>query len=269
MKRRPERKKLASGTVPRQPVDFSWAVPLAMFSGAAALSHELLWTRRVTDVLGASYDSTASVFGCFFLGLAFGSAWATRFTRDTARPWLRLGAVELGIALAAVPALTLTSWTDSIWPMLGPDRLLSWQGDLVKLLLAAVVVVPPAILMGMTLPLMVAAVVARDGFLSRHGTWIYAANTLGGVIGLLVTISLSLPWLGVSGAMSGTMAVNLLVGIGCLWLHQRGTADRRITGQRRTADRHRTSRPEPEPTWQQAPSGSPGRAEVCRRTGPP
>jgi len=233
----------------RQPEFFSWALPLAMFSGAAALSHELLWTRRVTDVLGASYHSTATVFGCFFLGLALGSAWATRFTRDAGWPWLRLGGVEAGIALAAVPALTLTSWTQSIWPMLGPDGLLGWRGDLVKFMLSLLVVVPPAILMGMTLPLMVAAVIARDGFLSRHGIWIYATNTLGGVVGLLVTISWSLPWLGVSGAMSGTMGVNLLVATGCLWVHQHPRAGPRIVAPRRAAQRSG-----PSPSVSESPS---------------
>ncbi len=209
----------------------------------AALSHELLWTRRLTDVLGAGYDATAAVFGCFFFGLAFGSAAATRLTaaarpraatgparqaaarrpwRGTGRGlWLAVGLVEFGIGLTTLPALTLTDWTGWIWPALGTAGLGSWLGSLAKLILAVLVVVPPSFLMGMTLPLLVAAVVEREGGLGRQGVWLYAANTLGGVLGLLVTAGLTLQWLGVAGAMSWAIAVNLLVAVGCLLTYQR------------------------------------------------
>ena len=115
-----------------------------------------------------------------------------------------------------MPALTLTTWTGPIWPLLGTTGLLGWPGSLTKLVLPALVVVPPSFLTGMTLPLMVFAVVQRQGALRGQGMWLYAANTLGGVLGLLATVRITLPWLGAAGAMSWAIALNLIVALGCL-----------------------------------------------------
>ncbi len=206
---------------------FPRAIAVALLSGAAALSHELLWTRRLTDLLGASQDATAAVFGCFFLGLALGSAAATRWTRQPRRPWLNVGLVEAAIGLAALPALFFATWTEWIWPALGTTGLVGWPGDAVTLVLPILVVVPPSFLMGMTLPLMVAGIAQGHGTLDRQGIWLYAANTLGGVVGLLATVGISLPAVGVSGAMSWTVAVNWMVALCCVGL------DRAATGHQR------------------------------------
>lgn len=228
---------------PAAPRVFPRGIALALLSGAAALSHELLWTRRLTDLLGAGQDATAAVFGCFFLGLALGSATATRWTIQPRRPWLKVGLVEAAIGLAALPALFLNAWTAWIWPALGTAGLVGWPGDTVKVIMPVLVVVPPSLLMGMTLPLMVAGIAQGNGTLDRHGIWLYAANTLGGVAGLLATVCISLPTVGIGGAMSWTIAANWIVALGCLNLdrattgvpangHSRGDSPRHARGGR-------------------------------------
>ncbi|MBN8249034.1 MAG: hypothetical protein J0L84_16520, partial [Verrucomicrobia bacterium] len=63
------------------------AVALAVVSGTAGLGHELLWTRRVLDLLGASVEAQSRVFGAFFLGLALGAGLAAWFGARITRPW--------------------------------------------------------------------------------------------------------------------------------------------------------------------------------------
>ena len=196
-----------------------WGLWLVLLSGCAALAHELLWTRRLIDLLGGSHDSIARVFGCFFLGLSLGAAVSTRFARQPHRCWLIAGCIELGIAAASLPALTLPTWSQWIWPQLGPEILMGWSGKLVKLLLSVLVVVPPASLMGMSLPVIAAATLGNDRTLSRQGIWLYAVNTLGGVIGLTLTAGFGLELLGVSGAMSWALALNLIVALMCFHMH--------------------------------------------------
>jgi hypothetical protein len=48
---------------------FLFAGLLAFLSGTASLAHQLLWTRRLVDVLGASTDTFSKVIGAFFIGL--------------------------------------------------------------------------------------------------------------------------------------------------------------------------------------------------------
>jgi len=42
------------------------ALILALVSGASALAHQLVWTRRFVDVLGANADTFSKVVGAFF-----------------------------------------------------------------------------------------------------------------------------------------------------------------------------------------------------------
>lgn len=197
---------------------FRFGAAAAVASGAAALAHELLWTRRLVDLLGASSEATARVLGCFFLGLALGSALSTRLVRRIRRPWRAMAVLESAIAVATLPALFLPWWTDWIWPSLGPERLVAWQGGLVKLAVSVVVVLPPAVLMGMTLPVLAEAALDGDERLGREGVWLYALNTVGGVVGLLLTASWTLPAAGAAGAMAITLGVNLGVAALCLFV---------------------------------------------------
>ncbi len=187
------------------------ALLLAGVSGGAALSHELLWTRRLIDLLGASAESSTRVLGCFFLGLALGAACSTGLARRVKRPWRVVAGLEAGIAVLSVPALTLPAWTGWIWPWLGPDRLVGPVGAWIKLGVSVLIMIPPAFLMGMILPLMARAVLGGDRTLGRQGVWLYAVNTLGGVVGLLLTTVVVLPWVGVSGAMVVVAGLNLWV----------------------------------------------------------
>ena len=189
---------------------------LATLSGAAALSHELLWTRRLVDLLGATGEATARVFGCFFLGLSLGGLIAAYLLPRVKRPWFAIAYCELAIAALAVPALFLPAWTDWIWPAIGTESLAGWQGSLIKTLLSGAVVLPPAIPMGMTLPFFVATAAERHSATARVGVWIYGVNTLGGVIGLLTASTVLLEELGVAGCMATAIGVNLLVGVAAM-----------------------------------------------------
>src|SRR5437588_2044171 len=117
----------------------------------AALGHELLWTRRMIDLLGASAESSARVFECFFLGLCLGAAAISTRVSRLRRPWYFLGIIETGVAVLCLPALLLPQWSGWIWPSLGAEKLLGWQGACLKAFLSVVIVLLPAFLMGMTL----------------------------------------------------------------------------------------------------------------------
>ncbi|MCC5828611.1 MAG: fused MFS/spermidine synthase [Phycisphaeraceae bacterium] len=197
---------------------YSAALGLALVSGMAALSHQLLWTRRLIDLLGAGHESSARVFGAFFLGLALGAAAASGLLRRVNRPWRWIASIELAVILLSLPALLLPRWTGWIWPWLGEAGLVGWQGGAVKLVASLIVVLPPATAMGMTLPILVPAVLRGGAQLGRHGTWIYAINTLGGVIGLGLVMLALLQWLGAWGSMIAAMGMNAIVVLWALLL---------------------------------------------------
>jgi spermidine synthase len=203
---------------------------LAFGSGCAALAHELLWTRRLIDLLGASAASSTRVFGCFFLGLALGAAITPGLARRIRRPWRAVAIAETGVAVLALPALYLPLWTDWIWPALGAERLIGWQGAWVKLVVSAAVVFPPAFFMGVVLPLLARAVLRERYEMSRHGVWLYAVNTLGGVFGLILVTLVLLRLFGAAGSMWWAIIINLVVAGGALLL-DRGQTDGEYIGR--------------------------------------
>ena len=144
-------------------------IALAFLSGSVALSHELLWTRRLIDLLGATESVTGRVLGLFFLGLALGGWLATRLARDGGNSAVRLGVAEIAIAILSLPAIFLPFWADSLVSTLGTELLVSWQGQLLKGLIAAAVVLPPAIAMGTTMPMFIRVIADLGGTVSRGG----------------------------------------------------------------------------------------------------
>lgn len=199
---------------------FPAALVLAFAGGAAALAHQLLWTRRLIDLLGASHEAAARVFGVFFLGLALGSMVAALMLGKLQRPWRFLAGMELAIGLLALPIALLPWWTGWLWPALGPEALVGAAGGWVKLVVSLVCLLPPSFCMGFFVPVVVREL-ARDCGGEHSGgrsLALYAANTLGGVAGLAVAAGFAIHAFGLLGAMLAATGVNVAVAAGCLWL---------------------------------------------------
>ncbi len=220
--------------------DLRLAAWLLTATGLAALGHQLLWTRRMIDLLGASTESTVRVFVGFFLGLALGSGLVSVFAPRIKRPWLCLAGIELGVAVTCIPILTLPYWSDWVWPALGPEKLVSTSGVLVKTILSFALLLPPAFLMGMTLPVMVSAVCLTGAESSRSAIRLYAANTFGGVIGLIAVAGLAIQKLGIPGSMVLLIAVNLFVAVRCYRRSRLGEPDQ-VSRQSREAPNEQSS----------------------------
>ncbi|TVP79753.1 MAG: hypothetical protein EA353_05475 [Puniceicoccaceae bacterium] len=175
---------------------------LCALSGATALGHQLLWTRRMVDVLGGTSESVSRVLGCFFLGLALGSAAAAWRAGRLRRPFRLLAGLEGLTVLLVLPFLFLPGAVEAVWLWLGPERALGWPGAWVKTAASLLGVGPPAFIMGWFLPTL-----CRGGWGGSGGAadksrlrWLYGANTLGGVLGLCLISLWALETLGVRGA---------------------------------------------------------------------
>ena len=188
-------------------------VALAFLSGAVALSHELLWTRRLIDLLGATEAVTGRVLGLFFLGLSLGGWLATRWGRSAGNSGIRLGIAEASIALLSLPAIFLPYWADGLVGAIGIDLLVAWQGTVIKLLISAAVVMPPAIAMGTTMPMFIRVITDLGGTVRGSGIWIYAINMIGGVFGLWFVSTFLLERSGVRGAMFCAAAGNVVIAV--------------------------------------------------------
>lgn len=164
-------------------------------SGACALGAEVIWTRLMGMLLGSTVYVFSIILAVFLAGIAIGStvgAWVGR----TARPRLALGMCQvflsLGIAWTAfMIADSLPYWP--INPLLTINPWHTFQLDMARCLWA---ILPPTLLWGASFPLALASVAKRSEDPGAIVGGVYAANTLGSIIGALA-ISLALvPWIG-------------------------------------------------------------------------
>ena len=173
----------------------SWPIYVAIaLSGFTALASQVIWTRHLSLLLGATVYTFALTLAVFLLGLGIGSAaGASLVRRVPARA--ALGVCQ--IALCATIGWAAYSIAEFLpyWPLdvtLPSAPSVTLQLDLMR---AAWTVLPAALLWGASFPLALAAASRRQDSAQLVGG-LYAANTVGAVAGALATSLVLVVWLG-------------------------------------------------------------------------
>ena len=164
----------------------AWPVLVAIgLSGMTALGAEVVWTRLLSLTLGGTVYTFSLILAAFLIGLGTGSGVGSFLARTIRNPRAALGVCQLlvmgGLAWAAYALTTaLPYWP--IDPSLASTSANNFQIDLVRCLLT---VTPGAMLWGLSFPFALAAV-ASDGQDAGHLVGrVYAANTVGAIVGAL------------------------------------------------------------------------------------
>lgn len=208
----PTRPKPAVETVPSDKSALWGRALLLVLSGAAALIFQVLWIKQLTLVVGVEVYAVTTGVSAFFGGLALGGLLLGRLADRITRP-LRLYAVlELGVALLGV-ATTIALPNAARWFAVLENR----SGILAWMLVFGLVGIAP-VLMGGTLPAMVRSLRLASDRVGDGGGRMYAANTLGAIIGALVSPFVLIPFLGVRGAAFAAAGLGVVGAGGALWL---------------------------------------------------
>src|SRR5579872_4313413 len=169
----------------------TWFTVAAFLTGAAAFMYELGWIRMLSLVLGSSTHSFELMLSAFILGLAFGGLAVHRRIERVSDPVRHLGGVF--IVMGALAALTLPAYNQTFDLMAWFLRIFprDQQGyvdfNLASQLIAAAIMIPATFCAGMTLPLLTHALMRRGTGERAIGT-VYAANTLGAIVGVVAAI---------------------------------------------------------------------------------
>ncbi len=192
---------------------------LLVASGAAGLIYEILWVRQLALIFGVSSFAIATVLAVFMGGLALGSALFGRWVDRGQRPLRWYAALEIGIGVWGLLSPLGLAALDPIYIALYPAiRSAEWVGVLLKFLLAAAVLLPPATLMGGTLPVLSRFVVRRLGEVGWRVGTLYASNTVGAVLGCFLAGFVLVAAMGVRSTLWLAVALNVLVALGALLL---------------------------------------------------
>jgi spermidine synthase len=177
-------------------------------SGFSALTYEILWTRHLSLVFGTTMAAVSMVTAAFMAGLGLGSRFFGRLADRHSNPLLIFALLELGLAFYALAFPYALGLIEKIYLAVfssAPDA----GVGLLRLAMGALLLVPPALLMGGTLP-----VLSRYFYGENFGTRVgrlYFLNTLGAVLGCLGAAYWLIPHLGLSGTAYAASAGNLLI----------------------------------------------------------
>lgn len=174
-----------------------WPVLVAIgLSGFTALASEVVWTRVLSLHLGATVYTYSIILAAVLLGIGVGSyagAWLTRY-RDWTRTLLGLCQALLTVTMAWAAYFVMVVFpVSSNEAALAPAQLTVFSHDLGQGLLC---MLPAALLWGASFPLALAAASRPGEDPGASVGRVYAANTLGAIVGSLATSLILMAWLG-------------------------------------------------------------------------
>jgi spermidine synthase len=210
----------------------SVALFLTVLTGFSGLVYQVAWQKVLASLLGSHSEATAAVLALFLGGLSLGYALFGRVSRRLSaravgggRPPGLLpayGAVEAAIGvLALVFPWLFAGLTRLALALPATAPAVSFGFDVA---LAALLVLPPTILMGGTIPLLTQALSRDLADATRLHSLVYAFNTAGAFAGALAAGFWLVPWLGLENTIRSMGVVNLAAGIGFVALRRFETA---------------------------------------------
>jgi spermidine synthase len=193
-------------------------------TGLSSFIYEIAWIRMLSLVLGASTHSFELMLASFILGLALGGLWVRGRVDVGAGSTRVLGVVQVAMGLLAIATIPLynISFDFMAWLLSSVSR--SEGGfvifNVASTVISLVVMLPATFCAGMTLPLITYRLLrSREG--ERALGTVYAVNTAGSILGVIIGVHLLLRSLGLGPTLIVGGAVDVLLGVVLLAWHGR------------------------------------------------
>jgi spermidine synthase len=175
----------------------AWAVHLTIaLSGFCALAAEVIWTRRLSLMLGATVYTFSIILAVFLIGLGIGSSIGSLRARMSRTPRFDLGICQLLLTAAIFWSAYMLSASLPYWPIdpsLSSNPWFNFQLDLMRCLWA---MFPAACLWGASFPLALAAIARPGHDPGRLVGGVYASNTVGAILGATLSSMVMIGWIG-------------------------------------------------------------------------
>ncbi len=178
-------------------------------SGLTALGAEVVWTRLLSLMLGATVYAFSIILAVFLIGLGLGSTIGSWLSRRIARPRAILGWTQMLLA----PSIAWTAYTLArvlpYWPLdvtLSADPWYVFRTDLYRCALA---LLPATVCWGASFPLALGAISTGRADPGRLVGRVYAANTVGAIAGAVGFSMLAIPLVGIGHAQQILIGVSV------------------------------------------------------------
>ena len=215
--------------VPRAPANKSrWNIVHLIIgvSGLTALGAQVVWTRLLSLLLGATVYTFSIILAVFLVGLWAGSAAGSLVARRARYPRILFAGNQMLLALAIGWTAYTVSHSLAYWPVDPWLSLNPWFNFELDLARCAWAILPATVLWGCGFPLALAAVSESGHDPGSLSGRIYAANTAGSIAGALLFSLAIIPAFGTRVAQQLLIATTMAFGvIGLLsWTESRKAA---------------------------------------------
>ncbi|MEO8874925.1 MAG: hypothetical protein ABI461_04995 [Polyangiaceae bacterium] len=186
---------------------------LFFVSGCAALLYQVVWQRTLFSIYGINSEAVTMVVTVFMLGLGLGSLAGGVISRNPKRPAVLYFAIaECSIGVFGLVSLKIFHYVGR-WTL----ELAPFQIALVTFGLLLI----PTMLMGGTLPLLVAHFSRLSKNVGDSVARLYFVNTLGSAVASALAVLFLLKKLGQAETLEVAAGLNFIAGLGSLVLHAR------------------------------------------------
>jgi spermidine synthase len=188
----------------------------AAITGATSFVYEIGWIRMLSLAFGATVHAFELMLAAFIGGLAFGGLWIRSRIDGFASPLRAGGFVQVLMGLAALASLALYGrtfdWVAWLMRVLSRDEAAYQLYNIATAVVAILIMVPAAFFAGMTLPLFTLALLRAGGGEASVGR-VYAANTVGAIVGVFLAMHVLIPDTGLKLAMIFGAVADIALGL--------------------------------------------------------
>ena len=200
-------------TLRRLPFNARLVLLVYAISGFCALSLEVLWTRELVFFLGTGTYAFGTMLSVFLLGIGLGSLIISRLLQKIERPLLLLGILEVCIGVTTLLNFILIpklySYKQDLFSNLG-QNLFSFVLSGYAVTIGLMII--PTLFMGGAFPLAVQVYSGESKKIGQSVGKIYAFNTIGSILGALLTGFLFIPLIGIAPSFKMIIIINILIG---------------------------------------------------------
>ena len=182
-------------------------------SGLCALGAEVVWTRLLSLMLGPTVYTFSIILAVFLGGLGLGSGIGSYLAQRSSHPDRVLGACQLLLSAGIAWAALLLAKSLPYWPINPSLSRSPWFNFQLDALRCAWAVLPAACLWGASFPLALAAAAPDCDDPARLVGRVYAANTVGAVLGALVCSIVLVGWLGTQRVQQVLIGLSAVSGL--------------------------------------------------------
>jgi spermidine synthase len=185
-------------------------------TAVASFIYEIDWIRMLALVLGSATHSFELMLSAFILGLALGAWWIRRRADRLVDPLRTLGVVQWTMGLLALATLPLYvssfDWIASLLTTFARNDAGYTGFTLARYGLCLAIMFPATFCAGMTLPL-ITRILLTSGSGERAIGSVYAWNTLGSIIGVVIGGLVLLPAVGLKPMLILGAVIDMGIGL--------------------------------------------------------